>query len=161
MSGRRDPLVRDERVGSAQRTEVIDRLNRALDDGVLALGDYDVRVAAVGTATYLSDLLAPLRDLPPEYGWQPHPVAAPPPGPPAAAVPRSGKAALIFGIASLPLSICFVGGLLGIVAVVLSLRGGRGQPGFSAALLGRMFGIVGILLSIGATVAVLFAAGRR
>ncbi|HEV7963666.1 MAG TPA: DUF1707 domain-containing protein [Actinoplanes sp.] len=152
--------MRDERVGSAQRTEVIAVLGRALDEGALALDDYDGRVVAVGTATYTSDLQAQLRDLPPEYGWRPHPIA-PAPALPAASTPRSGRAALILGIASLPLSICFVGGILGIIAVVLSMRGDRRRGGLSAALLGRALGIVGIMLSAGATIAILFAAHKH
>jgi hypothetical protein len=152
--------MRDERVGSAQRTEVIAVLGRALEEGALALADYDGRVVAVGTATYTSDLLAQLRNLPPEYGWRPHPIAPAPPLP-AAQTPKSGRAALVLGIASLPLSICFVGGILGIIAVVLSLRGGRSRGGLSAALLGRALGIVGIMLSAGATIAVLFAAHKH
>jgi hypothetical protein len=153
--------MRDERVGGGQRTEVIGLLNRALDEGVLAIEEYDVRVAAVGTATYTTDLLAQVRDLPQEYGWRPHPVAPPPPAPPDTPSPRSGRAALILGIASLPTSICFVGAILGIAAVVLSLRAGRNRPGLSAAMLGRVFGITGILLSVGATIALLFAARHK
>ena len=123
------------------RVEVIGLLNRALEQGDLPLGDYDHRVAAVGSATYLSELLTQLRDLPPEYAWLPPAAVAPP--------PRSGRAALVLGLLSLPASFCVVGGLLGVAAVIMSLRGERTR-GLSANLLARVFGIVGVIMSIGA-----------
>jgi hypothetical protein len=142
--------VRDVRAATDDRTEVIGRLSHALGQGDLAIGDYDHRVAAVGTATYTSELLAQLRDLPPEYAWLPPAAVAPP-----AAAPAKGRAALILGILSLPTSFCVFGGLLGLTAVVLSLRGER-VPGISASLLGRVFGIVGIVMSIGAAASLVF-----
>ena len=134
----------DVRVAGDDRTEVIGLLNRALEHGELPISDYDHRIVAVGTATYASELLAQLRDLPPEYAWLP-PAAIAPPAPPA----KSGRAALIVGLLSLPTSFCLFGGLLGVLAVVLSLRGER-TPGLSADLMGRVFGIVGVIMSIGA-----------
>lgn len=140
-----------ERVDNAQRAEVIDLLTRALAEDGLPLDEYDRRVVAVGTATYAEQLRAQLQDLPPEYGWRPH-AAAPP------VVPRPAKAygrtALILGVVSLPLSICLVGWIFGILAILYGRRGGA--KGGSSALIGRVFGIVGILLSIGAGFAVLF-----
>jgi hypothetical protein len=150
----------DQRADNAQRTEVIGLLNRALDRDLLTLDDYDTRVAAVGAATYASELLAALQDLPPGYAWHPQAAGVGTPARPAATKPASGRSALVLGIASLPLSICLVGGVLGAVAVVLSLRGERPGRGLSAALLGRVFGIVGILLSLGALFAALFAVRR-
>ena len=152
------PGMRDERVGNSQRTEVIGLLGQALDDGTLALGDYDGRIVAVGISTHTCDLLAQLRDLPPEYGWQPHPAAEPPVSPPLGATPpRPDRAALILGMASLPLSVCFVGGVLGMIAVGLSLRN---RPASRAALTGRVLGGIGILLSIGVAAALLLTARR-
>jgi len=138
-------------VASDDRTEVIGLLNHALEQGDLPIDDYDHRIAAVGTATYASELLAQLRDLPPEYAWLP-PAAVAPPAEPA----RSGRGALILGLLSLPASFCVVGGVLGVAAVVLSLRGER-QSGLSAKLMGRVFGIVGIVMSIGAAAALVIA----
>jgi hypothetical protein len=146
--------MRDERVDSTDRTEVIGLLSRALDEGRLPMDDYDHRVARVGTATYASELLNQLQDLPPEYAWLPRTVVAT-----AAAERRpaaSGRAALVFGILSLPTSFCVVGGVLGIIAVVLSLRGER-ERGLSPALVGRVFGIVGIVLAVGALIALVVA----
>ena len=56
----------------------------------------------------------------------------------------------------MPASFCVVGGILGVVAIVLSLRGER-RPGFTAALAGRVFGIVGVVLSLGAGFALVYA----
>jgi hypothetical protein len=142
--------VRDERVATAERAEVIALLGRALDEGRLALAEHDARVAAVGSATYTSELLTQLRDLPPEYAWLPPAAVAPAPRAPA------GRAALIVGLLSLPTSFCIVGGILGIAAIVLSLRGER-RTGVTPALLGRVFGIVGVVLSLGALFALVYA----
>jgi hypothetical protein len=143
--------VRDDRIATAERTEVIALLGRALDDGRLTLGQHDARVAAVGAATYGSELAAQLSDLPPEYAWLP-PAAVVPSAPRAGA----GRAALVLGIVSLPTSFCVLGGLLGIVAIVLSFRGERPR-GLSPALIGRVFGIVGLVLSLGALFALIYA----
>jgi hypothetical protein len=146
--------MRDQRVGTADRTEVIGLLSRAFDEGRLPMEDYDQRVARVGTATYASELLDQLQDLPPEFAWLPRTaVATPAAGHQPAA---SGRAALILGILALPTSFCVLGGVLGIIAVVLSLRGDR-RAGLGPALIGRVFGIVGIVLSVGALIAVVVA----
>ena len=80
--------------------------------------------------------------------------------PPATTVtPRSGRAALILGIASIPLAFCFVGALLGLAAITLSLRGPR-RPGVSPALAGRVLGIIGVLLSAAAALAMITALHR-
>jgi hypothetical protein len=144
----------DERVDNPQRAEVIDLLTRALDDSSLPLDEYDRRVAAVGTATYASELQAQVNDLPDEYGWRPHALAAPvvPDHP----VRSYGKTALVLGILSLPLSMCLIGWIFGILAILYSRRGQTRTVG--PALIGRVFGIVGILLSVGAGVAFMFAA---
>jgi hypothetical protein len=143
--------VRHERVATAERSEVIARLSRALDEGHLSLDEYDARVAAVGSATYATDLVAQLDDLPPEYGWRP-PSAVVPSGPRRG----SGRAALVLGILSLPTAFCVIGGVLGIVAIVLSFRGER-RKGLSPAILGRVFGIVGLVLSLGALFSLIYA----
>lgn len=143
-------LVKDQRVANDERTEVIGLLNRALERGDLPLDAYDHRIAAVGSATYVSELVTQLDDLPPEYAWLPAAAVAPP------VTARSGKAALILGILSVPTSFCIIGAVLGVAAVVLSLRGER-QPGLSSAMLGRVFGIVGIALSLAAAAALVFA----
>src|SRR3954452_20378091 len=134
--------IMDVRAANDQRAEVLDRLTRALDTRALPIDEYDRRVAAVGTATYVSELVAQLRDLPPEYGWHPHPAAAP-------VAPRGGanpgRTALVLGIVSLPLSFCLTGWVFGILAIVHSRRGQA--RGFGPAMIGRVFGIIGIVFS--------------
>jgi len=142
--------MRDVRVATAERSEVIGLLTRALDEGHLDLDRYDARVAAVGTATFTSELVAQLDDLPPESAWLP-PTAVVPSG----ARPGSGRAALVLGILALPTSFCVLGGVLGIVAIVLS-RGDRPR-GLNPALVGRVFGIVGVVLSLGALFGLIYA----
>ena len=146
--------MQGQRVDTTDRTEVIGLLNRALDQGRMPLEDYDQRVARVGAATYASELLDQLRDLPPEFAWLPRTTVA---GPATARGPEaSGRAALVFGILALPTSFCVLGGILGVVAVVLSLRGER-RPGLTATLIGRVLGIVGIVLAVGALIAFVVA----
>ena len=147
--------MRDARVQTAERSEVIARLSRALDDGHLGLDQYDARVAAVGTATYSSELTAQLGDLPAEYAWLPPTAVVP-----SAGRTGAGRAALVFGILALPTSFCVLGGLLGIVAIVLSFRGDRPR-GLSPALFGRVFGIVGVVLSLGALFGLMYALNNR
>ncbi|WP_285689792.1 DUF1707 domain-containing protein [Actinoplanes sp. NBRC 103695] len=148
--------MKDERVAGTERAEVLAELTRALDQGDLALDDYDYRVAAVGTATYTSELLAQLSDLPPEYAWLPPTAVAPPDQP---RVAGAGRGALILGILSLPTSFCIFGGILGVIAIFLSLRGERAR-GFSPAMLGCVFGIVGVALSFAALAALVFALNK-
>jgi hypothetical protein len=146
--------MRDQRVGSADRAEVVGRLARALEADHLTLADHDARIVAVGTATYASQLMDQLGDLPPEYAWLPAAAIAPPP--PDARRRSPGRAALVFGILSLPTSFCVVGGVLGVIAVVLSFRGER-RRGFGPALAGRVLGIVGVVLSLAALYALVTA----
>lgn len=145
--------MRDARVTSIDRAEVLALLGRALDEGALTVGEYDARVVAAGSATYLSQLLAALDDLPPEYAWLPAAAVA---GPVVDARGSRGRAALILGILSLPTSFCVLGGFLGLAAIVVSLRGER-AAGLTAALIGRVFGIVGLVLSLAALFAILYA----
>ena len=143
--------MKDERIGTVHRTQVIDQLSHALGEGLLTMEQYDTRVVSVSTATYASDLLAQVQDLPPRLQWDPRNAA--PPTPPNR---NAGRTALILGIASVPTSFCLLGWLLGIAAIVMSTRG-RGAHGVGPALIGRVLGIVSIVLSIGAVIALLFA----
>ena len=136
------------RVDSAQRTAAIGVLTRALDEGRLPLPEYDARVAAVGSATYVSELLTQTR----EYGWEP-----PPPG--TGRTPAAyGRIALVLGLVSVPAAFCLTGWIFGILAVVAGGRAARGGArGFGPALIGRVFGILGIVLSLGAGLALGYA----
>jgi hypothetical protein len=144
--------MKDERIGTVHRTQVIDLLNQALAEGRVPESDYDTRIVAVSTATYASDLLAQVQDLPPSLQWDPRNAA--PPAPPDR---NAGRAALILGLFAVPMSFCLIGGLLGVVAIVLSTRG-RGAHGVGPALMGRVLGILSVVLSLGAAAALVFAA---
>src|SRR5690349_19666733 len=98
--------MRDERIGTVHRTQVIDLLNQALAEGRLSETAYDSRVVAVSTATYASDLQAQVQDLPPGLQWDPRNAA--PPEPPDR---NAGRGALILGLFAVPLSFCLIGGL--------------------------------------------------
>ncbi|WP_306205127.1 DUF1707 SHOCT-like domain-containing protein [Actinoplanes sp. RD1] len=139
--------MKDERIGTVHRTQVIDLLNQALAEGQLPEPEYDSRIVAVSTATYASDLLEQVQDLPPRLQWDPRNAA--PPTPPSR---NAGRAALALGILSVPSSVCLLGGVLGVVAVVLSFRG-RGAHGVGPALIGRALGIIGVALSVAAGIA--------
>ena len=147
--------MKDRRVGQAERTQVLGLLGNAYEAGVLPLGEYDARVAAAGSATYASQLRLQISDLPPAYAWgEPSPVPAtePPPG--------SGRVALILGIASVPLSVCGIGLVLGVLAVIAGRSPGPRQ-GVTIALVGRVFGVIGIALSLAAITAVLLSWNGR
>jgi hypothetical protein len=147
----------DGRVANAQRTEVLDLLTRALEADALPLTEYDRRVAAVGAADYTSELLAQFSDLPPEYTWLPHPE--PPPVAPGTPVRAYGRTALVLGIVSVLSSPCVAGLVFGVLAILYSRRGP--VRGFGAAMIGRIFGIIGILLSCGAAFSIWYALTHR
>ena len=69
--------MKDERIGTVHRTQVIDQLNQAHGEGLLTTEQYDRRVVSVSTATYASDLLAQVQDLPPRLQWDPRNAAPP------------------------------------------------------------------------------------
>jgi Domain of unknown function (DUF1707) len=144
-------MAQDQRVGTAERSQVLGLLGDAHEAGLLPTGEYDSRVAAVGSATYASQLRLQVSDLPPAYTWSERAAPAPEPSPAAARI------ALILGLASIPLSVCVVGGVLGVLAVVASRNAGRGV---GPALLGRIFGLVGAALSVAALIALVYALNR-
>jgi hypothetical protein len=130
---------------------VLGLLGNAYEAGVLPLGEYDARVAAAGSATYASQLHLQVSDLPSAYAWgEPAPAAAT--GPPSG----TGRVALILGIASVPFSVCGIGLVLGVLAVIAGRSPGP-RPGVTTALVGRVFGVIGIALSLAAIAAVLLA----
>jgi Domain of unknown function (DUF1707) len=143
--------MKDERIGTVHRTQVIDQLSQALGEGLLTTEQYDGRVVSVSTATYASDLMAQVQDLPPRLQWDPRNAA--PPTPPNR---NAGRTALILGVVGVPLSFCLLGWIFGIAAIVMSTRG-RGAHGVGPALIGRVLGIISVVLSIGAAVALVFA----
>jgi hypothetical protein len=142
--------MKDERIGAVHRGQVIGQLSHALGEGLLTMEQHDTRVISVSTATYASDLLALVQDLPPRLQWDPRNAA--PPTPPNR---NAGRTALILGLVSVPASFCLLGWILGIAAIVASTRG-RGAHGVGPALIGRVLGIVSIVLSLGAAIALIF-----
>ena len=143
--------MKDERIGTVHRTQVIGQLSDALGEGLLSTDQYDTRVISVSTATHASDLLAQVQDLPPRLQWDPRNAA-----PPIAPNRNAGRTALILGMVGVPLSFCLLGWILGVAAIVVSTRG-RGAHGVGPALIGRVLGIISIVLSIGAGAALVFA----
>jgi hypothetical protein len=143
--------MRDERIGTVHRTQVIELLNQALDEGHLDQTAYDDRLVRIISATYASDLLGQVQDLPPRLQWDP--ANACPPTPPNR---NAGRAALILGIVAVPSSFCFLGGLLGMIAIIMSFRSG-GTHGVGPALIGRVLGIVSLVLTAGAIIALVHA----
>lgn len=129
-------------MGHAERTQVLGLLGNAHEAGVLPVGEYDARVAAVGSATHASQLRLQVSDLPQAYAWGP---------PPQPEEPGSGRIALILGAASIPLSLCGVGLILGILAII------AGRTRGTTALLGRVFGVIGTALSVAALSAAFLA----
>jgi hypothetical protein len=152
------PPADDERVGNAQRSHVLDLLSRALEGGYLTLDEYEQRMTTVSSAKLASELRTQLRDLPAQFQWDPR--QQPPPPPQAQRAPDDSNVrafavtALSLGIASIPLSVCLVGWLFGLAAIFFSIPGGRGASGWSKAIIGRILGFIGIILSIGVIVLV-------
>lgn len=136
--------MRGPRIGNDERTHVLGLLDGAHTAGLLPVEQYDNRVARIGTATYASELADQVADLPAPYTWK----LPPPP-------PAAGRVALILGIASVLLSMCGIGAVLGILAVIASRGSTRGRV--TSALIGRVFGILGIALSAAAVAALIYA----
>jgi hypothetical protein len=141
----------NERVGTAQRTHVLDLLSNALQEGYLDLPEFEQRMTIVTSAKTADVLMAQLADLPPQFHWVPRALPLPPatrtaPGHDAH---TTTVAALVLAIASIPLAVCFgIGGLLGIAAVVLSRPGLRSTNYHGKAMTGLVLGCVGIAASI-------------
>jgi DUF1707 SHOCT-like domain len=142
------PGPRDERIGNAQRTRVLELLGKATEEGYLSLDEYDQRAVAVTTARMRSELLAVVWDLPAQFRWDPRttpPRLAPAKGPDRQAF---ATAALALGLASIPLAPCLLGGLLGLAAVLCSIPGSRGGAGSGRAVIGRILGLVGVAAAV-------------
>ncbi|MBF9131886.1 DUF1707 and DUF4190 domain-containing protein [Plantactinospora sp. S1510] len=150
----------NERVGTAQRTQVVGLLSEALGQGYLDLTEYDQRMSAATSAKTVAELSGQVADLPPQFQWDPRRV--PPPAAPRSASPSNTStasvASLVLGITSIPLAICLgVGGLFGLAAVVLGRSGMRGTGDHGKALTGLILGCLGILSSIFVVLVYFFA----
>jgi hypothetical protein len=147
--------MEDERVGNQQRTQVLDLLSAALEQGYLTLEEYEQRMAVVTEAKTASVLHRQVTDLPPQFRWDPRATTRRP-DPGLGTSPQTDGnvrtfaiTSLVLGIASIPLALCFVGWLFGIAAIFLSVPGSKGASGWSKALVGRVLGIIGIVMSVG------------
>jgi hypothetical protein len=149
----------NERVGTAQRTHVLDLLSTALQEGYLDLPEFEQRMTIVTSAKTADELRGQLADLPPQFQWVPRALPLPPatrtaPGHDAH---TTTVAALVLAIASIPLAVCFgFGGLLGIAAIVLSRPGLRSANHHGKALTGLVLGCVGIAASIAMVLVLIF-----
>jgi hypothetical protein len=148
--------MEDERAGNQQRTQVLDLLSAALEQGYLTLEEYEQRMTVVTAAKTVSVLHGQVADLPAQFRWDPRAAAQQQPNGGQGSQPRTDDnvrtfaiASLVLGIASIPLALCFVGWLFGIAAIFLSIPGSRGASGWSKAVVGRVLGIIGIVMSVG------------
>lgn len=150
--------MEDERVGNQQRTQVLDLLSSALEQGYLTLQEYEERMAVATDAKMVSDLQRQTADLPSQFRWdpraKPQQTGAARPNRPATDdnVRTFAITSLVLGIVSIPLSLCLVGGLFGITAIFFSIPASKGASGWSKALVGRALGIIGTVLSVGVAV---------
>lgn len=142
--------VYEQRIGHAHRTHVLDLLSRALGEGYLDLPEFERRMALVNAATTMPEVLGQLRDLPPQFQWDPRT-----PLPHELTIKKADDAsrlatlALILGALSIPLALCLVGFLVGIAAVVLGFASKGAHPDRRRqAIAGQILGCVGVLLTV-------------
>jgi hypothetical protein len=149
----------------AEREAVIGLLHYATAEGRLTLDEFSDRTRRAYTARTREELGALVLDLPMPY--QPNAPFAPPVVPPAPTKNPTDLSlvSLILGAVSIPTtSCCFVGGVLGVVAMVLgvgSLRKiRRGRPGNRAmAIAGSVLGGAGVLAQIGLIILIVLDPG--
>jgi hypothetical protein len=156
-------VIYDERVGNAQRGQVNEILSRALAEGYISLDEYEQRIQVVNNAKLASELMSQLRDLPQQFQWSPRMAPPPPPGTTPVNEDNARSfaiASLITGVASIPIGLCMVGGLLGIVAIVLSFPGAKSSTNRPFAIAGRVLGIVSIVLASFILVLTIFTPGE-
>ncbi|WP_434740302.1 DUF1707 domain-containing protein [Micromonospora sp. SH-82] len=144
----------NERVGTAQRTQVLDLLSQALEQGYIDLADYERRMAAVHSATVVGDLTGQVADLPRQFHWHPQQTSAATPNPQVTVDPEQRTrtmtiAAVALGGFSVVASLCAgVGALFGVAAILLGRPGLKSARNHNLALTGMILGAVGIVFSI-------------
>lgn len=139
-----------ERVGTVQRTQVLDLLSKALEEGYLELAEFEQRMTVVTAAKTVGELMDQVADLPPQFRWEPKGAVRPVPASTSGgSTQTSSLASLILAIVSIPLAPCFgIGAIFGIAAVVLSRPGLRTKSDYGKALTGLVVGCLGIAGSI-------------
>jgi hypothetical protein len=154
------PAHPDERIGNAHRAAVLDVLGRALAEGYVDLAEYETRMAAVTEAKTLRVLLEQVADMPPHLRWNPSwPLPRSQEDIAREVARKNALTALILGAVSIPASLFLGAGLaLGPIAVVMA-RKGLPHPEFrSQAVAGTVFGLIGLLASIGVWLIIIFGA---
>lgn len=145
-----------ERVGTAQRTVVLESLSRAVGEGYLDLDEYEVRVARVTESKTVAQLYATVADLPPQFRWDPNRAPRNPEARARETVRSMAVAALALGATSIPLSLCFgAGGIAGVIGLVFARIGMADEESRSKAVIGLVLSIVGIALSLAVVVGTL------
>lgn len=144
------PIDMNERIGTVERTRVLDLLGNALTEGYLELSEYEHRVGLVSAAKTVGELVTQVKDLPKQFRWLPGPA---PQAAAATSRPRethaTAVASLVLAIISIPLAVCYgIGGLFGIAAVVLSRHGLRSTTDHGMATAGLVIGCLGIVSSL-------------
>ena len=151
----------NERIGTAQRNQVIDLLGKALEGGYLELAEYEQRMTAATAARRADDLIAQTADLPGEFQWVPRQRLAPAARPvDDAATDRNtrttGMASLVLAIISFPLGVCYgVGAIFGLAAIALSRPGLKSRTNYGISMAGLVLGCAGVLFSIAMLVIIL------
>jgi hypothetical protein len=139
-----------QRVGHAQRTAVLELLNRALEEGYLELHEYEIRLPLITQAKTVRALYAQVADLPPQFRWNPHQL--PPAGPEERRRERASTEALVSLIISaiaVPSTLCLgAGGILGLVGAVFGVRALRDGGSPAQAITGIGLGLLSMALGL-------------
>jgi hypothetical protein len=159
------PGTGSERVGDAQRTAVLDLVDRAYAEGFLDAGEHETRRVGVTGSKTVSELHAQVADLPARFRWdpaRPAPANRPEPSPEAGRVPPSHGAmalmSLVLGVVSIPMFLCFgSGAVFGALAVIAGTRGVRDRAARKLAIAGIVLGAVGIVLGLGFVALLIFS----
>ena len=138
----------NERVGNAQRNQVVELLNEALGEGYLDLVEYERRLTGATAAQTTGELVTVLTDLPRRFHWDPRTPAVTQPAVDRTVATRT-TLALVAAIVGLPLAACFgLGAIPGIVAVALAGAGRRAPQQRAKALAATAIGVLAVVLSI-------------
>jgi hypothetical protein len=149
-----EKINQNVRVGREHREAVVELLTQALEAGYLDLSEFDVRMQAVTSAKVVGELVSQVKDLPPQFHWFPSMTKIESTKEPQAGLKLSHVPltviTFILGIFSVVFSLCGVGGILGVAAVILSYTAERETENSRIfRLWGRWTGWAGIGLSAG------------
>jgi Domain of unknown function (DUF1707) len=138
-----------ERVGNAQRTVVLELLSSALEQGYLDLYEYEVRLTRVTESKVVGDLYAQVADLPEQFRWDPQqPLPKSRQEKRQESADTMGLVSLVLGAASIPTSMCFIGGILAVPGVFLSIHALKHGSDRTKARIGLVLSLVGLVMSL-------------